>query len=173
MLEVYSVANRNISERKTKLVWTYHSCVDIGLNKCQIIASSSFFSVVTLSWARTDPADRFRVGGRFWPRGPNLPPIFDFLPGFRPLYFEITEFWYLLFYFMFYLVVLGAKTCTLRAFECMAPLDPLDPPLIFTLSAFDYCYLWPAYLLVFMFYMRLLSVWSEDRTKSRYVMYHI
>ena len=29
---------------------------------------------------------------KFWRRRPNLPPIFRFLHGFRPLYFEFAEF---------------------------------------------------------------------------------
>ena len=54
----------------------------------------------------------FFLEGKLWRRGPNLPtPIFNFLFGFRPLYFEITEYWN--FYFMFishiYSVVRGAN----------------------------------------------------------------
>ena len=64
-------------------------------------------------WRLADPADRFFFFFFFWGGGGGsnfggadlTTPIFNFLHGFRPLYFEVAEFWWFLcLFFMFILV---------------------------------------------------------------------
>ena len=76
---------------------------------------------------RADSADRFgEVGGKFWPRGPNLPPFSTFFTDLGRFILKLLNFdiyFYFMCTFYIYLVVWLAKHA-LTAFEGHDPVPP-------------------------------------------------